>query len=644
MYGNTKLIKKILCTIMVFILCVGNCFPLMNVYALNVDELGEGDIISIEVNATGEDDTENIQSIIDNEEYKDKFLIVKLKGETYNISNPIVINRGNIKLLGEEGTKIQYSFNYDLVNKDNLPIEAAIYCIATDQTYLTNKNMEGKPTGNIENVCIEKITVDMGCEDPSSNDIFEGRGIAFIRPIKRVSLNNIEVIDCEVKNTYSIGILVKGAKINKKQVPENDELENTNYDERLYYNYYPCENVIISNCKVDNTKIGIRIEDDKNVKILSNNISNSRTENITMQGVNIECNGNFTTGDHVGCGSIALDKCENIKISNNFIYEQNYSRIQYPIYHTGICQNSSAGPTYNCEISNNYIVGAARGIWLKDHRYNSNNPQSGVSSKIGSMPGGGYIIKDNIVKNSEITDIRVDEVILNRIDNEEKLEYSYIINQSHLTLNSEAYNNGEVGRNITLEDNTYLKYYDILNKIEVTTPPSKTTYKEGNNFETYGMVVTATYDNGTTAQITEKTEEDVTGYIITDSDNLAVGKDSVTISYTENGITKETTQAITVHGTNTEQSTENANDSASQKEASKQTDSRSKTEENQTNIRSINENQVKTISASQSEDKVNKNRLPQTGVNYITVGISIFIFSILGILFYRKYNDIKFIK
>lgn len=77
-----------------------------------------------------------------------------------------------------------------------------------------------------------------------------------------------------------------------------------------------------------------------------------------------------------------------------------------------------------------------------------------------------------------------------------------------------------------------------LTGIKVTTLPSKTEYIEGENFDSTGMVVTATYDNGSTAPVTD--------YAVTDGDNLTVGQTSVTISYMENGITKTTEQEITV--------------------------------------------------------------------------------------------------
>ena len=86
-----------------------------------------------------------------------------------------------------------------------------------------------------------------------------------------------------------------------------------------------------------------------------------------------------------------------------------------------------------------------------------------------------------------------------------------------------------------------------LSKIEVTTQPSKTTYIEGQNFDKTGMKVTATYNDGTT--------KEVTNYTITDGNNLTIGKTSVTVSYTEDGITKTTTVQITVTAKQTDKLT-----------------------------------------------------------------------------------------
>ena len=78
-----------------------------------------------------------------------------------------------------------------------------------------------------------------------------------------------------------------------------------------------------------------------------------------------------------------------------------------------------------------------------------------------------------------------------------------------------------------------------LTSIAITTPPTYTEYYEGNNFNKYGMVVTAYYSNNTSAVLDEN------AYTVTPT-SLVCADTQVTISYTEQGITATTTQAITV--------------------------------------------------------------------------------------------------
>lgn len=77
-----------------------------------------------------------------------------------------------------------------------------------------------------------------------------------------------------------------------------------------------------------------------------------------------------------------------------------------------------------------------------------------------------------------------------------------------------------------------------LEKIEVTREPNKTTYIQGQNFDSTGMQVTATYNSGKTAIINN--------YSVPNGQNLTVGMTSVKIVYTENGVSKEVEQPITV--------------------------------------------------------------------------------------------------
>lgn len=73
-----------------------------------------------------------------------------------------------------------------------------------------------------------------------------------------------------------------------------------------------------------------------------------------------------------------------------------------------------------------------------------------------------------------------------------------------------------------------------LVSIAITTAPTKTTYVEGETFDSTGMVVTGTYSNTTTKVITD--------YTISPSGELATTDTSVTISYEG----KTASQSITV--------------------------------------------------------------------------------------------------
>ena len=64
-----------------------------------------------------------------------------------------------------------------------------------------------------------------------------------------------------------------------------------------------------------------------------------------------------------------------------------------------------------------------------------------------------------------------------------------------------------------------------VKSIEITTPPTKTTYMAGEDFDPTGMVVTVHYTDGTKAVLPE------TGYTIFHGDKLTQGQEYVTIQY-----------------------------------------------------------------------------------------------------------------
>jgi len=78
-----------------------------------------------------------------------------------------------------------------------------------------------------------------------------------------------------------------------------------------------------------------------------------------------------------------------------------------------------------------------------------------------------------------------------------------------------------------------------LIKIEMKQGPSKTAYTAGETFDSTGMVITATYSDGST--------KDVTSYMIDPSGALTVNDTYVTVQYTEGGVAKTVQVAITVN-------------------------------------------------------------------------------------------------
>lgn len=78
-----------------------------------------------------------------------------------------------------------------------------------------------------------------------------------------------------------------------------------------------------------------------------------------------------------------------------------------------------------------------------------------------------------------------------------------------------------------------------LSSITVT-PPTKTTYTVGDSFDATGMVVTATYSDASTADVTSSATTDFATQV------ASAGNKTVTVSYTEGGITKTDSFDITV--------------------------------------------------------------------------------------------------
>ena len=77
-----------------------------------------------------------------------------------------------------------------------------------------------------------------------------------------------------------------------------------------------------------------------------------------------------------------------------------------------------------------------------------------------------------------------------------------------------------------------------LVSIDITNPPNNVNYQTGQSFDPAGMEVTATYSNGATLL--------ATGWTYSPNGALTEETQSITIVYTEGGVSAQATQAITV--------------------------------------------------------------------------------------------------
>ena len=99
----------------------------------------------------------------------------------------------------------------------------------------------------------------------------------------------------------------------------------------------------------------------------------------------------------------------------------------------------------------------------------------------------------------------------------------------------------ELGVPITYMVNQPITVTRVLSSIAITTKPTKTTYYKEDTLSLSGMVVTATFTSGNTATVTGYTSSPAAGSILS-----SYGTKTVTVSYTESGVTKTASFTISV--------------------------------------------------------------------------------------------------
>lgn len=165
-----------------------------------------------------------------------------------------------------------------------------------------------------------------------------------------------------------------------------------------------------------------------------------------------------------------------------------------------------------------------------------------------------YSVKDKIVKNIEISappsnisyiegqkfneSGMIVKIVYTDDSEEETLDYKVLsgdyleVGQTKVIVQYSGNRDITTTQDIIVEEKK-------LDSIQISTPAAKTqNYIEGQNFNNTGMIVEAIYNDASSKRITN--------YTIIDGNDLSLDASNITISYTENGVTKTTEQEISV--------------------------------------------------------------------------------------------------
>ena len=190
------------------------------------------------------------------------------------------------------------------------------------------------------------------------------------------------------------------------------------------------------------------------------------------------------------------------------------------------------------------------------------------------------------------------------------------------------------------------KIEKVLERLEITAPPSKTTYKEGEKFDSTGMVVTAIYSDGT--------REIITNYNCFPVVELTTSNDKITVSYTYQGKTVTQTYAIEVKAKQSNNNNSGSNDNS----GNNNNNTGNNNGGNSNNDNTIGNNNMNFITVKDNTNNSNNNTsitkntntdntikggtIANTGLETIII-IPIAIIAIIGtvaFINYKRYKDI----
>ena len=270
------------------------------------------------------------------------------------------------------------------------------------------------------------------------------------------------------------------------------------------------------------------------------NVSYGMRAGLEGYAVGAFANRSVVCGGYTDCYKFLLDQVgiKNIRVNAMTSTEQHaWNLVLFDGHYFHVDTTWDRGPVGSTGIRHSYFM-------VNDAEFNENGVHTD-KWKAGNYPQGNTCsIENKFYQNN--TDIATDEQIS---ENPIRIKHQYPADAKFQTSETEHWANCAGGTEIREAHNgqtcSVCGYTSqpqpvekTLSNIAITTPPTKTAYTVGDTFDSTGMVVTATYSDGTRAT--------VTGFTYTPDGALAVNDTSITISYTENGVTKTTTQTISI--------------------------------------------------------------------------------------------------
>lgn len=418
------------------------------------------------------DATAGIKKAIEAADEGDTILIPQ--GE-YIVSGRLYIQKSNITITGE----VDNGENKSIIKcKDGTSNNWSVFIIQTNDSSNTNLN-----NITIKDLQINGNRMQRNTEEVNGNQYKEnygaGTGISILRSNQNYEISNILISNVVMNDVPGPSIQLTGKRVaHNVSVTDYEDVDRRSTDERYYV-----DNITIENCKLSNSTIGISQNTAKNVHIINNKIDKSLHENITIDlSDNCLCEGNELGEYFGGCGSIGVDNTLNSIIRNNKINNTNTTAGE--LFNSGITINSKAGISKNVIIEGNTIENANYGIFLKDHRgyveeqFKLSNHKENY--EYGSRPGEDFYILNNIIKNSIIYGIRVDELT----------GMAYLLN-NNITSNQNVYNDYQ---DIYVDEYNYKKRGNesetiknvikgMIKELKINKLPDKLKYNQGENLD-----------------------------------------------------------------------------------------------------------------------------------------------------------------